>query len=289
MTPKVSVVTTVYNGEPYVDRAIPGILGQTFEDFEWILVDDGSRTAHPRSSMTSPAVTPAFGSSRPAAWASRRPRTTESPRPGASMSRGRTSTTAVIPTGCGCRRHFWMLTRKWGSWADTTSSWMKTGVNAMSGCRPVSMGPSSRRWPRASRLRTPSSPFAGRRGPRQVATPRSPISRICCSGQDSQPWLALRLDSGAAGRALRSSRQLLSPLVQVRRSAAGTRAGAGARRPRARTPELDASVRAGAVYLCLLPCGAEASVAPHTGGISGARLLNADGQSVRAQGGDSEG
>ena len=43
MTPKVSVVTTVYNGEPYVDRAIPSILGQTFKDFEWVLVNDGSQ------------------------------------------------------------------------------------------------------------------------------------------------------------------------------------------------------------------------------------------------------
>jgi glycosyltransferase EpsE len=42
VSPKVSVVTTVYNGEPYFDRAIPGILEQTFEDFEFILVDDGS-------------------------------------------------------------------------------------------------------------------------------------------------------------------------------------------------------------------------------------------------------
>jgi glycosyltransferase EpsE len=42
MTPKVSVVTTVYNGEPYFDRAIPAILGQTFDDFEFVLVDDGS-------------------------------------------------------------------------------------------------------------------------------------------------------------------------------------------------------------------------------------------------------
>ena len=42
MTPRVSVVSTVYNGEPYFDRAIPGILAQTFEDFEFILVDDGS-------------------------------------------------------------------------------------------------------------------------------------------------------------------------------------------------------------------------------------------------------
>jgi glycosyltransferase involved in cell wall biosynthesis len=40
--PRVSVVSTVYNGAPYVDRAIPGILGQTFDDFEFILVDDGS-------------------------------------------------------------------------------------------------------------------------------------------------------------------------------------------------------------------------------------------------------
>jgi glycosyltransferase involved in cell wall biosynthesis len=47
VTPRVSVVTTVYNGEPYVDRAIPGILGQTFEDFEWILVDDGSQDRTP--------------------------------------------------------------------------------------------------------------------------------------------------------------------------------------------------------------------------------------------------
>lgn len=42
MTPRVSVVTTVYNGEPYFERAVPGILAQTLEDFEYILVDDGS-------------------------------------------------------------------------------------------------------------------------------------------------------------------------------------------------------------------------------------------------------
>jgi glycosyltransferase involved in cell wall biosynthesis len=38
----VSVVSTVYNGELYFDRAIPGILAQTLDDFEFILVDDGS-------------------------------------------------------------------------------------------------------------------------------------------------------------------------------------------------------------------------------------------------------
>ncbi len=43
MTPKVSVVTPVYNGAPYFQRAIPGILEQTYGDFEFILVDDGSQ------------------------------------------------------------------------------------------------------------------------------------------------------------------------------------------------------------------------------------------------------
>lgn len=38
----VSVVTTVYNGEKYVDRAESSILDQTYDDYEWILVEDGS-------------------------------------------------------------------------------------------------------------------------------------------------------------------------------------------------------------------------------------------------------
>jgi glycosyltransferase involved in cell wall biosynthesis len=42
MKPRVSVVTTVYNGEPYFERAIPGILAQSYDDFEFIVVDDGS-------------------------------------------------------------------------------------------------------------------------------------------------------------------------------------------------------------------------------------------------------
>jgi glycosyltransferase EpsE len=45
--PRVSVVTTVYNGEPYAERAIPSILAQTYGDFEFILVDDGSTDRTP--------------------------------------------------------------------------------------------------------------------------------------------------------------------------------------------------------------------------------------------------
>src|SRR5829696_5236824 len=45
--PRVSVISTVYNGEPYADRAIPGILSQTYQDFEFIVVDDGSTDRTP--------------------------------------------------------------------------------------------------------------------------------------------------------------------------------------------------------------------------------------------------
>lgn len=46
--PRVSVVTTVYNGERFLAEAIESILGQTFGDFEYILVDDASSDSSPR-------------------------------------------------------------------------------------------------------------------------------------------------------------------------------------------------------------------------------------------------
>lgn len=38
-----SVIIPVYNVEPYLERCIESVLNQTFEDFELILVDDGSK------------------------------------------------------------------------------------------------------------------------------------------------------------------------------------------------------------------------------------------------------
>ncbi|WP_315791078.1 glycosyltransferase family 2 protein [Fischerella sp. JS2] len=42
MLPKVSVVMSVYNGEQYLQESIESVLNQTFTDFEFIIIDDGS-------------------------------------------------------------------------------------------------------------------------------------------------------------------------------------------------------------------------------------------------------
>lgn len=41
-TPKISVIVPVYNVEKYIHQCIDSILGQTFIDFELLLIDDGS-------------------------------------------------------------------------------------------------------------------------------------------------------------------------------------------------------------------------------------------------------
>ena len=40
--PKVSVITIVFNGEEFIEGAIRSIARQTFADFEYVIVDDGS-------------------------------------------------------------------------------------------------------------------------------------------------------------------------------------------------------------------------------------------------------
>jgi glycosyltransferase EpsE len=40
--PEISIVTSVHNGAEYFDRVVPSILNQSFKDFEWLIINDGS-------------------------------------------------------------------------------------------------------------------------------------------------------------------------------------------------------------------------------------------------------
>ena len=44
---KISVIVPVYNQEKYIGRCLDSILGQSLEDIEVILVDDGSTDSTP--------------------------------------------------------------------------------------------------------------------------------------------------------------------------------------------------------------------------------------------------
>lgn len=56
--PKLSVVMSVYNGERYVEDAVNSILNQTFCDFEFIIINDGStdRTAQILAEFDDPRI-----------------------------------------------------------------------------------------------------------------------------------------------------------------------------------------------------------------------------------------
>jgi len=45
--PRVSVAMAVYNGERYLRQAVDSVLAQTFCDFEFLIVDDGSTDSTP--------------------------------------------------------------------------------------------------------------------------------------------------------------------------------------------------------------------------------------------------
>jgi glycosyltransferase involved in cell wall biosynthesis len=42
MKPKITVLTTVYNGSLYLEQAIESVLNQTFSDFDFLIIDDAS-------------------------------------------------------------------------------------------------------------------------------------------------------------------------------------------------------------------------------------------------------
>ena len=56
--PQVSVVTSVYNGEAFLEECLNSILNQTFQDFEYIILNDGSndRTSEILGQYTDPRL-----------------------------------------------------------------------------------------------------------------------------------------------------------------------------------------------------------------------------------------
>lgn len=56
--PALTVVMTVYNGSPYVEEAVNSLLAQDFDDFELVIVDDGSTdgTAEALARRTDPRM-----------------------------------------------------------------------------------------------------------------------------------------------------------------------------------------------------------------------------------------
>lgn len=56
--PQVTVLMAVFNGEAYLRRAVESVLSQTFEDFEFLIVEDGSTDSSPQilSSFDDPRV-----------------------------------------------------------------------------------------------------------------------------------------------------------------------------------------------------------------------------------------
>ena len=43
----ISIVTPMYNGEKYIVQTIESVIGQTYNDWEMIIVDDGSNDHSP--------------------------------------------------------------------------------------------------------------------------------------------------------------------------------------------------------------------------------------------------
>lgn len=56
--PAVTVLMSAYNGEPYLRKAVESVLGQTFSDFEFLVIDDAStdRTAEIVESYPDPRI-----------------------------------------------------------------------------------------------------------------------------------------------------------------------------------------------------------------------------------------
>ena len=99
--PRASVLMSVFNGAEFLAASLDSVLAQTFGDFEFIIIDDGStdRSAEIVAGYSDPRIVLIRQENRGIAAALNRGLELAE----ASTSRARISMTAVIPIACACR------------------------------------------------------------------------------------------------------------------------------------------------------------------------------------------
>ena len=152
---RLSVVMAVRDGEPFLREAIDSVLGQSFTDFEFLIVDDASRTRRLRfSKRTAGWIRESCCSATTPAWVRIPAPTVPSCRRAAPSSRATTRTTSRSATVSPRSLRRSSLRRTWrSSSAPLTSSTRRTsaalsaghrtGSRASSGtfCSPTSSAP----------------------------------------------------------------------------------------------------------------------------------------------------
>ena len=52
----ISIILNVYNGEKYIKRCVESVLAQTYQNFELLIIDDGSTDSTAKIRVTSKSV-----------------------------------------------------------------------------------------------------------------------------------------------------------------------------------------------------------------------------------------
>ena len=117
----VSVVMSVFNGQAFLSEAIESTLSQTFCDFEFRVVDDGSTAATAGILSTYAGRDARMRIFRHENKRRQNRLMLDSVLPWATTLRGWTPMTTRCPTGSKCKSTLWNATRRSASWVERLS------------------------------------------------------------------------------------------------------------------------------------------------------------------------